>query len=104
MQSYRFIFTFLYLLPQSYMKKITVINNNYSYKKQKNSLKGNLDWVLIKADLWVPEYNGTQATSGYVKCKQWMHWKYKTIVFNMWRASWNTDISFLNVLILTCFR
>ena len=43
MQSYRFIFTFLYLLPQSYMKKITVINNNYSYKKQKNSLKGNLD-------------------------------------------------------------
>ena len=62
------------------------------------------DWT------WVPEDTSTQATSEFLKCKQWMCPKIKTTVFFMWSAFWSTDISsfyYSDILILidyTCSK
>ena len=62
-----------------------------SHEKREYSVAGSLYWVLFPAEL---EFDTrTQVTSEYLKCKDWMCWKIKTIVFFMSPASSSTDMS-----------
>ena len=86
-------------------------SSNHGHVKQKDSLESSQDRVLFAAELefpnipvpmpgssiicgwtWVPEDAITQATSEYIK---WMWHKIKTILFFIWLASWNTNISLI---------
>lgn len=54
-------------------------------------------WKVIKIHYylrwtWVPQDTSTQATSENIRYKQGMCMKFKTTVFFMWLASWDTDI------------